>query len=473
MAQMNVLLITTDQQAADTLGCMGNPVIRTPHIDALAADGVVFTNAFTSFPICTPARTTIFSGLYAKNHGVTDNVNMNFQPGPPGLPPEREAFPELLSMAGYETCFFGKLHARHEGGKNFGIQTMLLAEGKGHFVSSPDEEDDYRRYLREKGYGPEDWQTWLLPKYVEDGWVTSPLPEKDYIDTWIADRALEYLAQANEPFFCWVSFCTPHTPLDPPRPYDTLYDPAQIPLPHRREGELEEKPRRWVDGLARTIHAVPLTSIDPSLPGGIENAYQRFPLEKTQRMRAAYYGEVSHVDAQVGRLLELLKKRGLYERTLIVFTSDHGDYCGNNWAFYKELGLYDSLIRVPLVIRWPGANGCVRQRPELVSLVDLMPTILDATGVPARQPVDGCSLKPLLTTHATPPEWRQEVVVERGLTNAIVTRQWKLVLWNDGTEELYNRAQDPHDLYNLGSDQSLTQVRRRLRRCLEKWLAAR
>ncbi len=467
MSHPNILLITTDQQNAETLGCLGNPVIRTPNLDGLAAKGTVFSNAFTSLPLCTPARTSIFTGLYARSHGVRHNVNMGFKPGPPALPPETVAFPEVLAAAGYETSFFGKLHARHEGGKTFGLQRLCLAEGKGHFVGSPDEEDDYRRYLRERGYAPDAWKSWELPEYAERGWVTWPLPEEDYIDTWVTTRAIEGLARAGRPFFSWVSFSTPHTPLDPPRPWDTMYDPAEIPPPHRREGELEEKPRQWVDQLARTIHALPPTSTDPSLPGGVENAYRRFPLGKTQRMRAAYYGEVSHMDAQVGRLLDLLRDEGLYEDTVILFASDHGDYCGNNWAFYKYGGLYDSVIRVPLIVRWPGVGTAGATCDDLVSLVDLMPTILDATGLTAPDPVDGRSLRPVLEGKAG--DWRQELVVEGGPSDALLTQQWKLVRWRDGTEELYNRVDDPHDLYNLGGDPALAGLRAELGARLERW----
>ncbi|MCD6352049.1 MAG: sulfatase-like hydrolase/transferase, partial [Armatimonadetes bacterium] len=114
MARPNILLITTDQQHPETLGCMGNPVIRTPHVDALASEGVTFFNCFTTMALCTPARTSIFTGLAVRSHGVPHNVNMNFEPGPYALSPDVVAFPELLAAEGYDTAFFGKLHARHE-----------------------------------------------------------------------------------------------------------------------------------------------------------------------------------------------------------------------------------------------------------------------------------------------------------------------------------------------------------------------
>ncbi|NQT51721.1 sulfatase-like hydrolase/transferase [bacterium] len=470
MPRPNILLISSDQHNAEILGCMGNPVVRTPHLDALAADGALCTHAFTSHPICTPARTSVFTGLYSKSHGVYHNINMNYQPGKPCLPPERVAFPEVLADAGYHTSLFGKLHTRHEGGKNFGLRTARLVEGKCHFVSSPAEQDEYRRALAQRGYPPDVWKVWENdPTYATNSYATSPLPEADYIDTFIADMAVEHLRQVEGPFFSWVSFCTPHNPWDPPKPFDTMYDPAAIPLPHRKAGELETKPPQWVDQVARTIASLPARSVDPSLPGGAANAAARFPEEKTRRMLAAYYGQVSHLDQQIGRVLDALKARGLYDDTLVIFLSDHGDYCGNHGAFYKYAGLYDSLIRVPLLIRWPGARPG-RRVDELVSLIDVAPTILDAAGLNGPADMDGRSLRPLLTGEAA--DWRQELFVETGATAAVLTPDWKLVTWQDGTEELYDRRRDPHDLDNLAAAPSLEPTRAALRERLAAWKKA-
>ena len=465
MSRPNILLISSDQHNAEILGCMGNPVVQTPHLDGLAAEGTVFRQAFTPLPICTPARTSIFTGLTCKHHGVYHNINMNCQPGKPCLGPEFVAFPERLAEAGYDTAFFGKLHTRHECDRNFGLRTARLVEGKCHFVPSPDDQDEYRRTLAERGYPPDVWKVWENdPSYAVNNYATSPLPNADYIDTFIADMAIDHLRGVEGPFFAWVSFCTPHNPWDPPRPYDTMYDPADVPMPHRKVGELETKHPRWVDRVARTIASEPARSMDPELPGGIANAYARFPEAKTRRMLAAYYGQVSHLDAQVGRVLDALKARGLYDDTLVLFLSDHGDYCGNHWAFYKYAALYDALIRVPLIVRWPGAAG--GHCDELVSLIDVAPTILDAAGVggPA---VDGASLRPLCAGDEA--AWRDELFVETGATTAILTPDWKLFVWRDGFEELYDRRTDPHDLDNRAGDPALADVQAALRRRIEAW----
>ena len=463
MDRTNVLLISTDQHNAEILGCAGNPVVRTPNIDALAAEGVLCCQAFTTFPLCTPARTSIFTGQFAKTHGVRHNVNMNYKPGPPALSPDALAFPQALAKAGYRTALFGKLHARHEGGRNFGLQLAQLVEGKGHFVDAPGKQDAYRSFLLAKGYPEDIWKVWENdPAYLPNGYVTSPFPDEDYIDTFIADMAIGYLDGIDAPFFSWVSFCTPHNPWDSPVPYDRMYDPKDVPMPHRVAGELEKKPARWVDQVARTISAMPATSSDRSLPGGVTNAYARFPEDKTRRMLAAYYGEVSHVDAQIGRVMEVLDRRGLRGNTLVIFCADHGDYLGNNWAFYKYPGLYDSLIRVPFICSWPGTLPTGREVSGLISLADIMPTILEACGLEREAGLmDGRSLMPLLRGEEA--AWRDALLVESAASAAVLTTEHKLVRWDDGTEELYDRANDPHDLDNLAIDPATRTIRDGLR----------
>ena len=465
MAKPNILLITTDQHNPEILGCAGNPIVRTPNIDRLAGEGVVFESAWTPHPVCTPARTTIFTGQYADRHGVSYNLNIrNDRPAPAshtGLRGEARAFPEVLAGAGYHTSFFGKLHTKQAGSKNFGLQLARLAEGKGQFTDYGAPPDDYRQYLKSKGYSDRDWKTWEIPEYARDGCVTSLLPEEDYIDAWAATEAVNHLQRVAEPFFSWVSFSSPHTPWDPPRPYDGMYSPSEVLLPARRKGELEEKHPQYVDQLARTVPAVPSHSADASLEGGLERAYNRFSDDQTRRMLAAYYGEVTHIDTQVGRILATLDERGFRENTLIVFTADHGDYLGNNWGFYKPCGLfYDSLGRIPLIVNWPGRTEHAARRDDLVSLADLAPTFLEAAGVEPSDPVDGRSLRPLLENPGV--DWRNSLWLGGNNVRCVVTSEWKHMRWRDGFEELYNRKDDPHDLHNLAGQKQCQTVKDKL-----------
>ncbi|MGC9347085.1 MAG: sulfatase family protein [Anaerolineae bacterium] len=447
----NILLITTDQHNAEIMGCAGNHVVQTPHLDRLAEDGMLFSAAYTPHPYCTPARTTIFTGLYGHRHKVMYNMNLREdRMDPPewtGLGADVLAFPEILAQHGYRTSFFGKLHTKQMEDKALGLEFMRLAEGKGQFVDYGTAPDDYRQYLLDRGYPPDIWRTWELPAYGRLGYVTSPLPVEDYIDTWTASEALRYLDEVDEPFFSWVSFSGPHTPWDPPRPYDTMYTPNEIPLPVRREGELEEKHPRWVARLARTVPAIPPRSTDPSVEGGIDRAYERLSEEETRAMLAAYYGQISLIDAQIGRLLDDLDGRGVRDHTVVLFTSDHGDYLGNNWAFYKYGAPYESLARVPFIVSWPGVLASDQRSDALVSLTDVAPTFLELAGVSAVPDMDGRSLTPLLLGEQV--RWRDAVFVDAGQLRAIMTPTWKYIRWQDGFEESYNRKEDPHDLYNL------------------------
>ena len=459
----NILLITTDQHNAEIMGCAGNAVVRTPHLDRLAREGVLFDQAFTPHPVCTPARTTIFTGQIPRRHGVPYNINLREDRADPphftGLAEDAVAFPEILARNGYRTALFGKLHTKQAGSRTFGLQTTRLAEGKGQFVEFGSGVDDYRRYLRTRGHDDSTWRTWQLPGYRERGWVTSPLPESDYIDTWTGTEAIRFLEAAESPFFAWVSFSGPHTPWDPPHPYDSMYDPAEIPMPARRAGELEEKNPAWVEHLAKTIPATPPTSQDRKLPGGIANAYRRFSERQVREMLAAYYGQITLIDAQVGRILETLDARGLTEDTVVLFTADHGDYLGNNWAFFKYGAQYDSLVRVPFIVSWPGRCEPGRRRDELVSLEDIAPTLLEAAGLEPAGPVDGVTLGPLLRRGER--RWRDQLVWHTHC-RCVMTREWKLIRWPNGFEELYDREADPHDLHNLAARPEYDAVSREL-----------
>ena len=460
MKRPNILLITTDQHNAEIMGCAGNPVVLTPHLDRLAREGVLFAEAYTPHPVCTPARTSIFTGQTADHHGVHYNINLREDRADPpkwtGLAADAMPFPEILRREGYRTALFGKLHTKQAGERNFGIETMRLAEGKGQFVEFGTAPDDYRRHLQERGYPDSAWRTWEDPDYPTRGWTPCPLPEEDYIDTWTATEAVQWLGESDTPFFAWVSFSGPHTPWDPPAPYDTMYDPDSIPAPARREGELEEKHPGWVDCIAQTVPATPPFSRDNTREPGIDNAYSRFTERQRREMLAAYYGQITLIDAQVGRLLEHLDERGLTEDTLVLFTADHGDYLGNNWAFFKYGAQYDSLSRIPFLLRWPGHAPAGAECREMVSLIDIAPTILEAADLAPIDPMDGQSILPLLGEET--PQWRDHLVLN-GKPRCVVNAEWKYLLWPDGFAELYDRQADPHELHNRIADPTLASVR--------------
>ncbi len=474
----NILLITADQHNADILGCYGDPVVQTPCIDRLAGAGVRFTHAFTPFSVCTPARTSIMTGQWAHHHRMTYNVNMGREV--PGLAGNVPVITEMLKSAGYSTALIGKKHMLMEGVADMYFDYQVLAEGKGQFTARH-QPDDYRNYLYQKGYGDE-WKAWETEQYQRDFWVTSPFPEEDYIDTFIGRQAVEYLEETRgEPFFLWLSFCSPHNTWDPPVPYDTLYDPAIIPMPRRKLGELEKKPAAQAQR-ARTV--VPVgpgntpelgpSGLSPESPGwGVftapDDPYTRVSDERLRGMLAAYYATVTLLDKQIGAVLDTLESMGKRDDTLIIYTSDHGDFLGNNWLFYKPGGFsYDSLVRVPMICSWPGHVPEGLASESLVSLIDLAPTFASVAGVQQPGEFDGKDL--FRGAMQGDRGFRDAVFSERENSAMIRTRDWKLVTYSNTEEaELYNLREDPGEHENLYGCEGLEPITAHLSERLVRW----
>lgn len=446
----NILLITADQHNADVLGCYGNPVVKTPHLDELAQQGTCFSRATTPCPLCTPARSSIFTSVAMPEQR---NINMYFgSDAESGVEPEHAVFPLLLRDHGYASALVGKLHTRDAGARNFGLQHTWLAEGKGHFIGVEGKRDDYREYLHRKGYPDDAWKTWLLPEHREKGYCTSPFPQEDYIDFRVTEESMKFLEGVDQPFFLWTSYCNPHAPWDPPRPYDTMYSPAEIPAPARKEGSLEKKPSALLKQIVRTTHRMkdgrpgevasdPEEPLEPTL----ENVYRKYPDEMLKPMLAAYYGEVSFIDKEIGRLLQFMGKRGLLDNTVVVYTSDHGDHLGTNWQMFKGGPPYNTIIRVPMIVKAPDSGRPLAHGADAhVSLLDLGPTFLDFAGIAVPERMEGVSLLREETR-------RPYLCVDNG-TVAVMKGDWKLLRYNDGFVELYHLKTDPYEQDNVATD---------------------
>lgn len=456
----NIVLITTDQQRWDTLGCAGNAVVRTPHIDRLAAEGVCFARAYAQSPLCMPSRASLITGRYPRAHGVMTNWV--------SLPAGEASMQDCLRGAGYTTAAVGKMHYRlllNTGTEAdalqsppYGYDHLVLADGK-YGVLSP-AEDDYRTLLRQQGWFDASRDYWKDPAvYGAFEAVASPLPPELYIDQFIGDAAVGFLRRGTrEPFFLWVSFCSPHHPFDPPRPYDTLYDPADMPSPHRREDELERKPPEY------GAHLEQILGIRTGRP-------RRLTEEVVRRVIAYYYGMITLLDAQVARVLQVLREAALLERTAIVFASDHGEFLGDHGLLLKAEMLCDALVRVPLVVRYPARFAGGAPREEFVELVDLLPTMLDLAGVNVPARVQGRSLVPLCEGQGA--GWRDSAFAEYEHRKMLRTDDWKLV-WHSGKPwgELYDLRNDPHELLNLYDDPGYAARREALRGALLNRLVA-
>jgi arylsulfatase A-like enzyme len=435
----NILLLSTDEHRFDCLGCYGNPVIRTPNLDRIAAEGVRFNRGYVQNPMCMPSRMAIMTGRYCAEHGC--NINCT------GIPEHEQAhtFMRHLQDAGYYTAGIGKMHMMPKWGP-FGFTYLDLVEGKA------DANNQYTDYLKAKGLN--DLQHQALGEKLPFGTYTNALPVEDTIDAFIGRRATRWLEtwQGEQPFFLWVSFCNPHFPFDPPVPYDTLYDPTEVPLPVWREGEMDTKPTQ------RQLQH--------------ERGYDTLTEPQLRQIVANYYGNITLVDDRVGHILDVLDQRGWMDNTLIAFISDHGDHLGDHRLLLKSgVTFYDACVRVPYLIRYPCTFPQGLVCDELVEAIDLPATLLDVAGVHVPETMQGRSLVGLAEGKLKDVAgWRDDAFSEidlrinprmhgpkaahaRDYVAMICTHEWKYVHFPTlGIGELYDLVNDPHELINLFYD---------------------
>jgi arylsulfatase A-like enzyme len=484
---MNVLLITTDQQRADSIGAYGNPVCETPNLDALAAAGTRFDAARTQNPLCQPVRATILTGTYPSTHGVTCNgIDL----------PERAAgasFATHLVNAGMRTALFGKAHFASvfpfvptgrlesvEGsmtmpdgwtGPYFGFEHVQLVlfghnlrmaplQGNWNWCFGPAPMGlHYGRFLFRDG--PDNGRARLAAMqpeaagHVWDRTQTWPnrLEEEDHPTTWIAERAIDWLRAVDGPFCAWVSFTDPHHPMDAPAPWCDMYAPEDVleVLPEPHPDEFDTKPplhRFWTRG------GGPGALFDFANPGGAN--YSR---EELARVTAGYFGMVSQIDRQIGRILAVLDERGIADDTLVIMTTDHGEFLGHHQMIFKGPLHYDDLLRVPLIVRGPGFDaGAVRDDP--VGVIDLAPTALQAAGVAVPDGMEGAPLHDTSAREDVLTEDDFDIVVKIS-QRTITTRRHKLTNNLDVADGgvLYDLEDDPGELVNRWADPACKAVK--------------
>ncbi|MDH7568576.1 MAG: sulfatase-like hydrolase/transferase, partial [Armatimonadota bacterium] len=342
---MNILLITTDQQRFDTLSCAGAPIGRTPNLDALAARGVLFTRCYNQNPVCIPSRASLQTGRYPHQHGVTYMESVIHTT--PGLPPWEWTFHERLRAAGYHTAAFGKIHMMPERG----FDTLQVTGGKGQrWIYSTGQEigpaplgPQYAAWLeaRQPGAYERIYEQRRRPEYrLYLSALVHPLPASLHVETWIGDNTVAFLENPPaEPWFVWCGFTGPHGPLDVPPEYVDHYHPDQMPEPAHWSHDLRDRfPYR--ERLPR-----PLT---------------REWSARARRFTAYYHGLMDLLDDQVGRILAVLEKRGLWENTLVLFTSDHGEMRGD-LGLYGKGNFYEPVTRVPTIVVPPGGSRVGRR----------------------------------------------------------------------------------------------------------------
>jgi len=421
----NILLIMTDQQRGDWLRVAGQPLIQTPHLDHLADEGVLFTRAYSECPVCIPARYVLMTGLHPETLRLRANRNVPM--------PIAETLPWVLGRAGYQTQSVGKLHFTPQRAC-YGFDHTIVAE-----AGRLREGDDYHRWLATTPYAGQERLHGLGNNMVQAR--RSAVPESHHVTTWTVSQSLDFLERRDptRPFFLFTSFTKPHSPYDPPAPYDTLYDPADVPAPYAAD--------------------IAPQALPPSLRGLPQTyGWDRLSEEEVRRSRAHYMGQVTHIDSQIGRLLGGLAWHGLLDNTLVLFVSDHGDMLGDRGLFFKT-AFYEGSLRIPYIVSLPRAwadrpVGRVVDRP--VGLADLLPTILDIAGVPDVRPRDGISLLDDLRGGAAQPGRLWHGVFgsrEEDVRHCLADGHTKYI-WNraGGYEELYRPAEDPSESRNLAAE---------------------
>ncbi len=353
----NLLLLMADQHRADCLGAAGNRAIHTPNLDRLAASGVRFTSAFSSTPTCTPARAALLTGMSPWGHGMLGYSKVA----------ERYAveMPRLLREAGYYTTGIGKMHYTPQRNLHGFHQTILDESGR---VESPDFRSDYRSWLHSEMpmANPDatglDWNGYTAAEYA--------LPERVHPTAWTGAAAVNFLRAYNrsEPFFLKVSFARPHSPYDAPKRFWDLYGDASLPA---------ARVAKWADRYrARSSDRVDLW-------------HGELSPELVRRARTGYYGNVSFIDEQIGRVLDTLGERGWVENTVVLYLSDHGDMLGDHHLWRKSYA-YAGSARIPMILRAPGLKAGTDDSP--VEIRDVLPTLLDAAGAGIPRAVEGRSL---------------------------------------------------------------------------------
>lgn len=424
---LNVLMIGVDD-LNDWVGVMGgHPQTQTPHIDRLAAGGMLFANAHANAPICGPSRTSLMTGLRPSTTGVYSHIEDNDIRRAHPATRDLELLPEYFSRRGYKTMAVGKVFHK-------GAPDGAFAEFGG----------------REPGFGPKMEQPAVWDrKGTSTDWAAFPERDEQMPDYRSARWAIERLQQRHDrPFFLAVGFLRPHVPWYVPQPWFDLHPPEQLLMPPYLPNDSEDTP-----AISKAVHEVNMmpTAEWARQTGEWPNIVQ------------AYLASVSFVDHYIGQVLKALEVSPYRHNTLVVLWSDHGYHIGEKNRFAKN-SLWEESTRIPLIIKAPGVTANqVSQAP--VSLLDLYPTLLDMAGLPAYDRNEGNSLKPLLQAGTT--DWPHAAVTTYGPGNhAIRDRRYRYIRYEDGSEELYDHDNDPNEWKNLADNPDFDVVKTKLKRHL-------
>jgi len=464
----NILWITTDQQRYDTIGAFGNKDINTPSLDRLAEEGIIFSNTYSQSTVCQPSRASFLTGLYPNTVHINRNGNRSF-------PKNVELVTCKLADCGYRCGLAGKLH--------------IASAWKGE-ERTDDGYHDFHDSISpfqniEEGNDYVDWLVNEKKVDLNEIFVNEPicnfghkesnyshykedLPPELHQTTWCVEKAIEFIEgrqKSEKPWLFSVNFFDPHPPFDAPKKYKDQYNPEELPQPSFEESDL-------------------------ILQQKLQDAYHQTtkpqrPDQKSQEKIASYYGMVSLIDEQVGRLVDFLEKTDQREDTIIIFHSDHGTMLGDHGLWAKGCRFYEGAVRVPLIISWPGKFVEGYQNDGLVELTDIVPTLAEICGIEPLNPTDsieeaqGKSLLPVLSGEEKKTnrdfvrcEYYDSLNMyapynpekhDPTYATMYYDGRYKLVVYHGlKTGELYDHESDPEEFVNLWDEPQMSKLKMEL-----------
>jgi arylsulfatase A-like enzyme len=423
----NILVLMCDHHRFDALSCLGNPLAHTPHLDALAARSVRFTNCFNQSPVCAPARHSLATGRYCHAHGVITNQHKPF----PGM----RTIAHALQPLGYRRFNQGHMH----------WTDRALDNGYEPWI----DQEMWRATMPADALARYEWEHQNVTRRTTGG--PSTRTREQYWGYHVATNAIRQIESAverGEPFLSWTAFTEPHPPFYPPQELYASIDQAAIQLPEQAPPDappphpsILHKRREWAH----------LTEVE------------------IRQIMAGYYGMIALVDGYCGMVLDALDRLGIRDETIVVWTVDHGDQMWEHELFLKFV-MREASVRVPLLIDVPGVEPGVRH--EFAEHVDLFPTLCELAGAPIPDPVQGRSLVPLLGDAPAPGDWRDAVYSQIGDVYMVRTDEYKLNVYGGEPGELYNVRDDPREFYNRIDDPACADTIRTLSARLAEWEAA-
>lgn len=502
MTTKNILFIMCDQLRFDYLSCAGHPTLETPNIDGLAARGVRFSRAYVQSPVCGSSRMSFYTGRYVHSHGASYNLVP--------LKVGEMTMGDYLRPLGKRTVLVGKTHmtADDEGMARLGISKeseigVLVSE----CGFEPYERDDglhpegpkgrygekasipaYQKYLQDLGYESENpWGDFanagmstggeaeasemLSGWFLKNSRKPARIKEEHSETPYMTRRAMEFIEEAgDEPWCMHLSYIKPHWPYIAPAPYNDMYSPNQV-KPVLRSPKEKENP-----------HAI----FGEFMEHRVGKAFTRD--EVRREVIPAYMGLIKQIDDQMGVLFKFMEERGLFDNTMIVFTSDHGDYLGDHWLGEKDL-FHDQSVKIPMIVYDPSSEADATRGTacdELVESIDLLPTFVDACGGKA-QPhrLEGLSLLPLMR-NKKPENWRKYAISEYDYSMSqtamrlgtepiksrlfmVCDKRWKYMAAEGFRPMLFDLENDPDEFVDLGEDPAFEDVRERMQDALHRW----